>query len=210
MNDSSLTQIYNFDVPNSRFWNPKTSSQVLIHLHACQRGKKTSTQAKFKSSIFYVWIRGINNNAPRRALSRWISVCSRDSNASKDYYSIKGSQLKEFYISVLDSFLYGKIFAQGEILRGETTFFLQKTSIENILQLFKCLNMERQITICSSSSGNILEIGEGLLGFLGSLKWQNMYVPCCLWEYLHALMPYIVGMNSKEKTICTRHFCIFY
>jgi len=70
----------------------------------------------------------------------------------------------------LDSFLYGKIFAQGEILRGETTFFLQKTSIENILQLFKCLNMERQITICSSSSGNILEIGEGLLGFLGSLK----------------------------------------
>ena len=37
-------------------------------------------------------------------------------------------------------------------------------------------------------------------------KWCCMYVPffpICLWEHLHALMPYIVGMDSKHKQFVT-------
>jgi len=164
----------------------------------------------------------------------WYNQClslqsSQKNLATKDYYSIKESQLKEFYISVMfslmevESFSIEKVlldvyqenseekeFARYRITNSKGNdlpstdyrYLFQKISVENILQLFKCLIMERQIIIFSTTPGNIPYIGEALLGLLGPLKWCCMYVPffpICLWEHLHALMPYIVGMDSKHK-----------
>jgi len=132
----------------------------------------------------------------------WYNQCvslqsSQKTNTSKDYYSIKESQLKEFYISVLfslmeiDSFSMEKVLLQissqdkseetefaryrvsnskgNDLPPTDYRYLFQKISVENILQLFKCLIMERQIIIFSTSPGNIPEIGESLLGLLGPL-----------------------------------------
>ena len=117
----------------------------------------------------------------------------------QDSFVIKESQLKEFYISVLFSLMdpkidniddsknvFVKVFRETKnednefaryiihsdrinIPQVSYKYLFQKLSIGNIIQIFKCILIERQIIFFSSTPGDIPFIGEALLSFLGPL-----------------------------------------
>ena len=77
-----------------------------------------------------------------------------------------------------------------------------KLSIENIIRLFTSVLLEKQIIIFSKSSKDLINISETLLNIISPLIWGCIYIPFLpidMWETLHAMMPFIIGIDSHYK-----------
>ena len=141
--------------------------------------------------------------------------------------TIKETSLFEFYSSTLFSLL--KITDQdqlivyedfnkenpSEILRFQMSnspglnipsfdFWLlfEKLDIDNILKLFSCLLLEKQMIFFSDSTKELINICETLLSLINPLTWGCIYIPFLpidMWETLYAMMPFIIGIDRIYK-----------
>ncbi len=141
--------------------------------------------------------------------------------------SIKETSLFEFYSSTLFTLL--KISDQdqlkvyedfnnenpSEILRFQMSnspglnlpsfdFWLlfEKLDIDNILKLFSCFLLEKQMIFFSNSSKELINICETMLSLINPLTWGCIYIPFLpieMWETLYAMMPFIIGIERTYK-----------
>ena len=76
--------------------------------------------------------------------------------------------------------------------------------IDNLLTVFAGVLLEKQIVMFGGSSRQLTNCAETLLSLINPLTWGCIYIPYLpleLWETLHAMMPYIIGLdigNRKE------------
>ncbi|XP_039279311.1 DENN domain-containing protein 5B isoform X2 [Nilaparvata lugens] len=77
-------------------------------------------------------------------------------------------------------------------------------SVESVLQLFTCLQLENQILLCSSEYQKLMLVAESMLCLLFPFTWPHVYVPilpASLQHFLDAPVPFIMGLHSRENRI---------
>jgi len=87
----------------------------------------------------------------------------------------------------------------------------KRLSAKNVVRLLKCILLERKLIFFSSQPDEIPYITQALLSMLWPLQWCCLYVPrlpIAIWETLHAIMPYIVGLPSQYKEFVRFFFII--
>ena len=135
-------------------------------------------------------------------------------SAAYSLFNKSGSEYKERAILELRDWMREKG-SEKEIFRYRvpknigieipTTSFkslFKRLSAKNVVRLLKCIMLERQLIFFSSQPSEIPYITEALLSLLWPMRWCCLYVPrlpISIWETLHAVMPYIVGLPSQYK-----------
>ncbi|RZF48660.1 hypothetical protein LSTR_LSTR010750 [Laodelphax striatellus] len=77
-------------------------------------------------------------------------------------------------------------------------------SVESVLQLFTCLQLENQILLCSSEYQKLMLVAESMLCLLFPFTWPHVYVPilpASLQHFLDAPVPFVMGLHSRENRI---------
>ena len=77
-------------------------------------------------------------------------------------------------------------------------------SFENIVALIGILLMEKSVAIVSSSPMSGYAITYALSALLSPFEWQATFIPCLpcrMWNFLLAPVPFLVGMTSMPKNI---------
>jgi len=79
-------------------------------------------------------------------------------------------------------------------------------SSQNIIQLVYSILLERQIIFFYSRPELIPNVCESLLALVRPLKWRCLYTPYLpprMWEILQMIVPYIVGVDRRDKELVT-------
>jgi hypothetical protein len=72
---------------------------------------------------------------------------------------------------------------------------------ENILHILEAMVMEQKIMIHGSELSHITKISEALLSLIFPLEWPFVYIPLVppsLVDYLHAPLPFVMGIHSSN------------
>lgn len=78
----------------------------------------------------------------------------------------------------------------------------QKLNLINVVRLFTNILLERQIIIFAENPAQATILCECLLYLMTPLTWSCIYIPFLpieLWETLHAMMPFIIGIPKKYR-----------
>jgi len=78
----------------------------------------------------------------------------------------------------------------------------EKLELETLFIIFSGILLEKQIIIFGENSQDLTNICETLLSLINPLTWGCIYIPYLpigLWETLHAMMPYIIGIDYRYK-----------
>lgn len=79
----------------------------------------------------------------------------------------------------------------------------EKLPLELIIKLFAGVLLEKQIVFLAKSSQILTNITETLLSLINPLIWGCIYIPFLpgdMLDTLHAMMPYIIGLDRKYKS----------
>uniref|UniRef100_A0A665X0L9 DENN domain-containing protein 5B-like n=1 Tax=Echeneis naucrates TaxID=173247 RepID=A0A665X0L9_ECHNA len=79
--------------------------------------------------------------------------------------------------------------------------------VENLVQVFTCTLLEMQILLFSQDYQRLMTVAEGITTLLFPFQWQHVYVPilpASLFHFLDAPVPYLMGLQSKEDTDCSK------
>lgn len=153
----------------------------------------------------------------------------------EEEFTIRESNLREFYISAIFSILdlsrgpaerivlrmtedeneellryrvYNNVSATN-LPTVSFKYLFRRLSAANIIKVFKAIIQEKQVIFFSKSPGEIPYITEAFLSLISPLTWSCVYIPSLppeLWETCHALMPYLIGLSSKYKKLVKKSF----
>ena len=112
---------------------------------------------------------------------------------------LKGKLINDYYYQLKD-FLFGKL------------------SIENIIEIFVLIILERKIIFISEKNSTLISITESFLSLIYPLKWTNTYIPILTEDstaYIQSFIPFLMGTSyeiyqkfSDDKTLESEIFIV--
>lgn len=85
---------------------------------------------------------------------------------------------------------------------GDFWLLFERLGIDSILKVFSAILLEKQVIFFGKNSFELTNIMETLLGLICPLTWGCIYIPFLpieMWETLHAMMPFLIGLDAGNK-----------